>query len=273
MRIVFKMKPSIFLLALLSTTCGLVSQAVAQNSEEALLNYNFCVLFLDYNQNAASTGTAAQIRWHYLSNKKPYKLSVSDGGVSRDYTYKGTSDLMFYNEIPKANGEKAYQPLLRVALGKPGRKLIIIFGDGIGNYRGIAKEIDESVLPNDTLMILNLSKQTVAAKVGEEQSRFGPMESVNFTVSGSTKRFRIPLALAVSKNERIKIIEKRKMAFTQGARKMVILFPDRRRPEDLSYILHGVVDLPPVDYYEEEFDALEATTEPTAEEMYEGSDV
>jgi hypothetical protein len=184
-------------------------------------------------------------------------LSVGNAGVSRDYTYKGTSDLTFYNEIPKANGEKAYQPLLRVALGKPGRKLIVIFGDGNGNYRGVTHEIDESVLPADSLMLLNLTKQTVAARVGEEQSRIGPMKSVNFSVSGSTKRFRIPLAMAVSKNERVEIIEKRKMAFTQGGRKIVLLFPDKRRPDDLSYLIHSLAELPPVDYYEEEFDVLE----------------
>lgn len=267
------MKLTIVLFALLSACSELLAQALGPDAEEAVKNYSFCVLFLDYNREAASKETISRIRWHYLSNKNPYKLSVSDGGVSRDYTYKGTSDLMFYNEIPKANGEKAYQPLLRVALGEPGRKLIIIFGDGNGNYRGIAKEISESVLPNNTLMILNLSKQTVAAKVGDEQSRLGPMESVNFSVSGSTKRFRIPLALAVSKNERIKIIEKRKMAFTQDTKKIVILFPDRRQLDDLSYIIHTVADLPPVDYYEEEFDALEGTTEPTTEAIYQGSDV
>jgi hypothetical protein len=97
--------------------------------------------------------------------------------------------------------------------------------------------------------------------VGEERSQVGPMESVNFSVSGSTRRFRLPLAMVVNKNGRIKIIEKRKMAFAQGTRKMLILFPDRRRPGDLSYTTLGVVDLPPVDYYEEEFDAIDLTDE------------
>jgi hypothetical protein len=63
--------------------------------------------------------------------------------------------------------------------------------------------------------------------------------------------------MAVSKNERVEIIEKRKMAFTQGGRKIVLLFPDKRRPDDLSYLIHSLAELPPVDYYEEEFDVLE----------------
>lgn len=268
---IFKVKLIFVYLSLLSICSGILAQVVGQNTEEAVKNYNFCVLFLDYNQDSASKGTTAQVRWHYISNKNPYKLSIGNAGVSRDYTYKGTSDLTFYNEIPKVNGEKTYEPLLRVALGKPGRKLIVIFGDGNGNYRGVAQEIGDSVLAIDSLMLLNLTKQTIAARVGEAQSRIGPMKSFNFTVSGSTKRFRLPLAMAVSKNGRIEVIEKRKMAFTQGGRKMVILFPDRRRPDEISYTTHSVVDLPPVDYYEEEFDAIEDMTEPTEEEMYEGS--
>lgn len=265
------MKLILVFITLLSTSYELRAQVVAPSAEEAVKNYNFCVLFLDYNRDAASKGATAQIRWHYISNKNPYKLSVGNAGVSRDYTYKGTSDLTFYNEITKADGAKKFQPLVQVALGKPGRKLIVIFGDGNGNYRGVAREIDDSVLPMDSLMLLNLTKQTVAARVGEQQLRIGPMKSANFSVSGSTKRFRLPFAMAVSKNERIELIEKRKMAFTQGTRKMVILFPDRRRPDKISYTTHSVVELPPVDYYEEEFDAIEEMTEPTEEEMYEGS--
>ena len=255
------MKRICILFIFLSAFSGLVAQPSNKDGEESENQYNFCVLYLDYNQDQASKATSSQIRWHYVSNESPYKLSVTSGGVSRDYTYKGARNLAFYNELIKADEEKVYQPLLQVALGKPGRKLIVIFGDGSGNYRGIAQEIGESVLPIDTLRVLNLSKQSVAAMVGEERSQVGPMKSVNFSVSGSTRRFRLPLAMAVNKDGRIKIIEKRKMAFAQGTRKMLILFPDRRRPGDLSYTTLGVVDLPPVDYYEEEFDAIDLTDE------------
>ena len=255
------MKRICILFIFLSAFSVLVAQPSEKYGVESESQYNFCVLYLDYNQDQASKANSSQIRWHYVSNETPYKLSVTSGGVSRDYTYKGASNLAFYNELIKADEEKVYQPLLQVALGKPGRKLIVIFGDGNGNYRGIAQEIGESVLPIDTLRVLNLSKQSVAAMVGEERSQVEPMESVNFSVSGSTRRFRLPLAMAVNKNGRIKIIEKRKMAFAQGTRKMLILFPDRRRPGDLSYTTLGVVDLPPVDYYEEEFDAIDLTDE------------
>ena len=255
------MKRICILFVFLSALSGVAAQPSDGDGEESEYQYNFCVFYLDYNQDEQSKESSSQMRWHYVSNKTPYRLSVNGGGVSRDYTYKGASNVTFYNELIKADGEKAYQPLLQVALGKPGRKLIVIFGDGNGNYRGIAQEIGESVLPIDTLRVLNLSKQSVAAMVGEERSKIGPMKSVNFSVSGSTKRFRLPLAMAVNKNERIKIIEKRKMAFTQGTKKMLILFPDRRRPDDLSYTTHEVVDLPPVDYYEEEFDSIDLMEE------------
>lgn len=257
MQTVFKMKYGAIIFSLFLCCLVVGAQFVEQNAEQAIKRYSFSVLFLDYSQNAINEGSVAQFRWHYISDKKPFKLSFSGGGVSRDYTYKGSSDLTFYNETLTANGEKSYQPLLKVALGKPGRKLVIIFGDGKGNYRGVAKEMGEGELPIDTVMLLNLSKYSVAAKIGEGQSQIDSMDSTNFSVSGVTKRFRIPLAMAVSKNERVEIIEKRKIAFTQGDRKLVILFPDRRRPDDLSYLIHGVVELPPVDYYEEEFDVLE----------------
>ena len=159
------MKLILVFITLLSTSYGLRAQVVTPSAEAVVKNYNFCVLFLDYNRDAASKGATSQIRWHYISNKNPYKLSVGNGGVSRDYTYKGTSDLTFYNEITKADGAKKFQPLVQVALGKPGRKLIVIFGDGNGNYRGVAREIDDSVLPMDSLMLLNLTKQSVAAMV------------------------------------------------------------------------------------------------------------
>ena len=183
------MKRSCILFIFLSAFSGLVAQPSNKDGEESENQYNFCVLYLDYNQDQASKATSSQIRWHYVSNESPYKLSVTSGGVSRDYTYKGASNLAFYNELIKINEEKVYQPLLQVALGKPGRKLIVIFGDGSGNYRGIAQEIGESVLPIDTLRVLNLSKQSVAAMVGEERSQVGPMKSVNFSVSGSTVDF------------------------------------------------------------------------------------
>ena len=180
------MKRICILFIFLSAFSVLVAQPSEKNGEEFKNQYNFCVLYLDYNQDQASKANSSQIRWHYVSNEIPYKLSVASGGVSRDYTYKGASNLAFYNESIKADEEKVYQPLLQVALGKPGRKLIVIFGDGNGNYRGIAQEIGESVLPIDTLRVLNLSKQSVAAMVGEERSQVGAMESVNSRIKLSS---------------------------------------------------------------------------------------
>ena len=74
------MKRSCILFIFLSAFSGLVAQPSNQDGVESESQYNFCVLYLDYNQDQASKANSSQIRWHYVSNETPYKLSVTSGG-------------------------------------------------------------------------------------------------------------------------------------------------------------------------------------------------
>ena len=89
------------LFVFLSALSGVAAQPSDGDGEESEYQYNFCVFYLDYNQDEPSKESSSQMRWHYVSNKTPYKLSVNGGGVSRDYTYKGASNVTFYNELIK----------------------------------------------------------------------------------------------------------------------------------------------------------------------------
>lgn len=255
------MKYAYFWICLFTCFLGVCVSLVAQDSQNPLKDYSFSVILLDYDNDAINKGKISQLKWCYFSEKTPYKCNLFGGRLSTDFFYKGLNQLTFFKEELGAEGEKLYEPKLKVALGNPGRKLIVIFGNGKGNYRGLALEIGENKLPQDQLMMINLSKQPVMAKVGERQSLVNAMDSFNFKVSGPTKRFRLPLAMAMNKEGRVKVIEKRKMSFTQGGRKVMLLYPDRRRPNNLTYSIYNVVDLPPREFYSEEFEDVEAFEE------------
>lgn len=260
------MKFAYFWIYLFTCCLGVSSQIFGQNPEDSFKDYSFNVIYLDYNPDVIKKGQISQLKWHYFNEKNPYKLNLLGGRISNDYFYSGLRQLTFFTEAPGANGEKIYQASMQVDLGAPGRKLVVIFGNGKENYRAKAFEIGDEKLPQDNMKLINLSKQAVMAKVGEKRSIIDTMSSTNFSVSGTTKRFRLPLVLAVNRDGRLEIIEKRKMAFTQGGRKTLILYPDRRRPEDVNYLIHNVVDLPPREFYSEEFEDIDTINEIISEE-------
>lgn len=244
---------------------GVSSQIYGQNLQNELKGYSFNVIYINYNRDVIKNGQISQLKWYYFNEKNPYKLNLLSGRISNDYFYSGLRQLTFFTEALGTSGEKIYQPSLQVDLGAPGRKLVVIIGNGKETYRAIAFEIGDRKLPRDYMKLINLSQQSVMAKVGEKRSTVDAMSSSNFLVSGITKRFRLPLALAVNRKGRIEVIEKRKMAFTQGGRKLLILYPNIRRPEDFSYLMHNVVDLPPREFYSEEFEDIEVINEIIAE--------
>jgi hypothetical protein len=255
------MKFAYFWIYLFTCYLGVSSQTFGQNPEDLFEDYSFNVIYLDYNPDVIKKGQISQLKWHYFNENNPYKLNLLGGRISNDYFYSGLRQLTFFTEVPGANGEKIYQPSVQVDLGAPGRKLVVVFGNGKENYGAKAFEIGDRKLPQDYMKLINLSRQAVIAKVGEKQSIVDVMSSSNFSVSGTTKRFRLPTAFAVKRNGRLEIIKKRKMAFTQGGRKILILYPDRRRPEDINYLIHNVVDLPPREFYSEEFEDINAINE------------
>ena len=172
----------------------------------------------------------------FRSDEEDFRINAIPGKMTKTIQYKGSRKMMFFKEpVLGPDGEMIREPLLNLNLSRPGRKLVFLTRTEQGVISGKVMDIDNQGFSENVVRIMNVSQQKVKAKVGESVDDIPAMGLKDFRVDYDKKRFLVPLLIAGHNGEDIYKIEDRKMAMTQGGRKMLLLFPRRNNPNELTY--------------------------------------
>lgn len=216
---------------------------IAPMQEEAA--YAFSVVYLNYQDHGASDERVPGIDLKFKTGDDVFNLSVIEGSMSRDFSYRGLKDLVFLKEVKGPEGELLYQPLVSAQLGAPGRKLIVVLRKSTGALVAYPFDIDAKDFRPNTVRLINLSQQMIKAQVGEPVAIVDAMSVHDYKVEGDARKFLVSLIIVASDGENPYVIEKRRLAAAKNGRKVLLLFHDPRRLGKVTYASYTIGAVPP----------------------------
>ena len=214
--------------------------AQGQSVQDAAREYYFNVVYLSL---ADSGGMREEkpLNVKFFADQAPIHLSVRSGGISSYFSHKGDPVLYFYNENGTSEeGEIIYKPVLNVALGSSGQKLIFVIAKPDGSLG--ARVFDTSVesFPLNTAQLLNFSKQPLLARLGKEAGSVAPSKSRNFSIEIEKRRAAINFALATNSGEQPEVIEMKRIAFTKNGRRLILVHNDPSQPAKIRHRIYPI---------------------------------
>jgi len=209
--------------------------ARGQGAQDAAREYFFNVVYLSL---ADSGGMREEepLNVKFFADQAPIHLSVRSGGISSYFSHKGAPVLYFYNENgTDEEGEIIYKPVLNVALGASGQKLVFVIAKSDGSLG--ARVFDTSVesFPLNTVQLLNFSKQSLLVRLGKETGDVAPSKSRNFSIEIEQRRAAINFALATNAGGQPEIIEMKRIAFTKNGRRLILVHNDSSQPTKIRH--------------------------------------
>jgi hypothetical protein len=230
--------------------------ARGQGAQDAAREYFFNVVYLSL---ADSGGMREEkpLNVKFFADQAPIHLSVRSGGISSYFSHKGAPVLYFYNENgTDEEGEIIYKPVLNVALGASGQKLVFVIAKSDGSLG--ARVFDTSVesFPLNTAQLLNFSKQPLLVRLGKETGDVAPSKSRNFSIEIEQRRAAINFALATNAGGQPEIIEMKRIAFTKNGRRLILVHNDPSQPTKIRHRIFPIAQ--PVAVENRSNDELEA---------------
>mgnify|MGYP000668399104 CR=1 FL=1 len=209
--------------------------ARGQGAQDAAREYFFNVVYLSL---ADSGGMREEkpLNVKFFADEVPIHLSARSGDASDYFSHKGASVLYFYNENgTDEEGEIIYKPVLNVALGASGQKLIFVIAKSDGSLG--ARVFDTSVesFPLNTAQLLNFSKQPLLVRLGKEAGGVAPSKSRNFSIEIEQRREAINFALATNAGGQPEVIEMKRIAFTKNGRRLILVYNDPSQPAKIRH--------------------------------------
>ena len=209
--------------------------ARGQGAQDAAREYFFNVVYLSL---ADSGGMREEepLNVKFFADQAPIHLSVRSGGISSYFSHKGAPVLYFYNENgTDEEGEIIYKPVLNVALGASGQKLVFVIAKSDGSLG--ARVFDTSVesFPLNTVQLLNFSKQPLLVRLGKETGGVAPSKSRNFSIEIEQRRAAINFALATNVGGQPEIVEMKRIAFTKNGRRLILVHNDSSQPTKIRH--------------------------------------
>ena len=244
----------LYIAAVIILICGqLFSQSSIQASNG---RYSLSVFFIDYQEAVRAGTNSNMINLSYVSRGKVTRVRAKESSLTRDLNYVGPSKFSFVKEITKPDGTVTYAPLFSADLGVEGRKCIVLIRDPNGRLVSKVFDISASKFPENTVRCINLSRNSIRAKVGSRINDLSPMLASDFTVNGDTQKFLVSFILAiVNKTAKPVIIENGRLTIRQGGRILVFLYHD---PKDLSNVRYRRISLTKQLQFEDPADDLDA---------------
>jgi hypothetical protein len=230
--------------------------ARGQGAQDAAREYFFNVVYLSL---ADSGGMREEkpLNVKFFADQAPIHLSVRSGGISSYFSHKGAPVLYFFNENgTDEEGEIIYKPVLNVALGASGQKLVFVIAKSDGSLG--ARVFDTSVesFPLNTAQLLNFSKQPLLVRLGKETGDVAPSKSRNFSIEIEQRRAAINFALATNAGGQPEIIEMKRIAFTKNGRRLILVHNDPSQPTKIRHRIFPIAQ--PVAVENRSNDELEA---------------
>ena len=260
-------------IAALSATflsAGLLGQAVNESQEKEVFNYTFHVIFLDYKRVTTGEGIDLGINLSFFDAGKVFRITALAGDLTRAFKYTGSSNLVFYEVVINSEGKKEYQPIVKARMGKPGTKLVIVSKDTNGRLYAFPYDIDSMNFQKGELRVINLSRQYVAVRVGDEKQKIEPLAAHNFSLKGDQKRFLVRLAIAALRDDQLSLVENRRYAVSKERRKLILIHQKTNNPSELGYtslVLNEVAEVENISDAEiESFDPAELNDAPDSQE-------
>ncbi|MEM0964948.1 MAG: hypothetical protein AAGJ81_02190 [Verrucomicrobiota bacterium] len=181
---------------------------------------------------------------HFRNNEKDFRINTIPGSLTRTIRYQGNPNFFFFKPETSAEGEITRIPLVNINLGKPGRKIIFLTRDEKQRISARVMHVGRETLPENTVRVMNFSQQSAVIRVDEEDARLNSMDAEDFRIKSDKPRFRVRLAMAGHDGESTYVFENKKMAMAQGARELILLYPNPREPQKLTYSLFPIRDEP-----------------------------
>lgn len=229
------------LLWLFTALPGFAQLAPAQ--EEGI--YTFSVVYFNYQHGGSNDKQVPEINLEFQVGDEVYNLRAIEGGMSREFGYRGAKDLVFLKQIKGPEGEILYEPLVTADLGSVGRKLVVVLRNPSGDLVAHSFDIDaRDFLPN-TVRLINFSQQVIKAQVGEPVAVVESMGVHDYKVEGDARKFLVSLIMVASDGKKPYVIEKRRFAAAQNGRKVLLLYHNPRKLEQVTYVSFTIGAVPP----------------------------
>ncbi|MGB0184768.1 MAG: hypothetical protein ACPF9Q_05000 [Opitutales bacterium] len=222
---------------LLALTCSAQHQS---GSPAGDLSYSFTVFYLNYATSQDQGDRYNVTNLKFLDRGAPVNLVVHHGSVSRQFAYRGQSSFSFVKEIAAQDGVLQYRPLLSVDFGTPGQKMIVLLRRPDATLQALVYDLSVQVIPSEVVWLINLSRQTLLAKIDEKSAQVAFRQMEEFPAEGEGTKYRVPFVLAYEMGNTPQFIERRRLAVRKNGRVLLIVYPERQNPMQLTYHKHGV---------------------------------
>jgi hypothetical protein len=197
--------------------------------------YRCRIHFLDYMPGLTAERAQAGVPFQFESEGVVESIIARPGSTTDYFSYVGPPQLLFFRQQANASGRVERVLMLSATVGAVAEKLIVVIRDPLGVFQGRVLDIGLAPFPVGNVRIVNLSPALVLAKLGDERAQLASSGVYDFKLSGDQKRYVLRLSMAVKDEDEAYLLEDCNFALRRSGRKLLLIHPTMRSPEELVY--------------------------------------
>jgi hypothetical protein len=188
----------------------------------------------------------------YASEERDFRINAYAGSISRSIRYDGGSEFVLFDKQLNEEGEEVRIPKIRIDLGRPGPKILVLTTNSEDNLIGRVLPTDERNFAKNAVRIFNFSTQPVKVQVQDTSKEIGQMAIEDFAVKMDKPRAMIAFTVAAYANGNGYLVARKRIGMPNGGRKFIVLFPSPTNPDQLTFTNLSINSGPLVDNYSDE---------------------
>jgi hypothetical protein len=200
-------------------------------------------LFLP-NPSVENSTLGRAVSLFYTSEEQDFRINAFSGSITRTIRYDGPRELVLFDKELDAAGEEVKIPKVRIDLGSPGEKMVILTNDSGDRLMGMVVPTDKRNFPENVVRVFNFSAQVVRVQVQNEVKDMTNMRMDDFAVEVKQPRDMVGFTVAAFKDGSGYLVARRRIGMPYGGRQFIVLFPNPSNPDRLTFTNLAIAEGP-----------------------------
>lgn len=196
---------------------------------------HFVSLLFLRNPTVEGSQYGRAISHFYASEEKEFRINAYAGSISRSIRYDGPREFILFDKQVTEKGEDIRISKLNIDLGSPGPKILVLTTNSDDNLIGWVIPTDKRKFPENVVRVFNFSAQPVKVKVQETAKDLSKMSMEDFSVQMDQTRAMVGFTVAAYANGNGYLVARKRIGMAQDTRKLIVLFPNPTKPEELTF--------------------------------------
>lgn len=224
------------LLCLPLTTTAQTADAQFERQMQAQAEpMHFVSLLFLRNPTVKTSQYQPAISLFYTSEEKDFRINAYPGTISRAIRYDGPNEFVLFDKQFNEEGEEVRIPKVRIDLGPPGLKMVVLTTNSEDKLLGKVIRTDERSFPENTVRIFNFCAQPVKAEVQNVAKDIPKMGLDDFQVKMDGPRAMVGFTVVAYDDGEGYLVARKPIGMSNGSRKFIVLFPNPKKPDRLTY--------------------------------------